>query len=205
MIAIASYGLGNVTAFANVYKKLNVEYRVVTAPEDLVGVTKIILPGVGSFDQAMMLLNQSGLRESLERCVMDLKTPVLGICVGMQMLARSSEEGVLPGLGWIDATVERLQLPAREDNKCFPLPHMGWNNLVPVQGSPLFNQLENPRFYFLHSYHMSCQDPNDVLAVAEYGRRLTCVVRSENVYGIQCHPEKSHRFGIQLLANFASL
>ena len=141
----------------------------------------------------------------MDECVLEKHTPVLGICVGMQLMALSSEEGILPGLGWINASVKKLQLPFRENGKPFPLPHMGWNSLVPVQDSLLFKGLNEPRFYFLHSYHMRCEDARNILAVAEYGGRLTAVVQSGNIFGIQCHPEKSHHFGIQLLSNFSNL
>jgi glutamine amidotransferase len=153
----------------------------------------------------MRLLNDSGLRETLDRRVQHDKVPVLGICVGMQMLAHSSEEGKLKGLGWIDATIEQLRTPLTEGRAAHPLPHMGWNSLLPARQSLLFNNLDAPRFYFLHSYHMVCRQPENVLAVTEYGMSMTSVVRSQNIYGIQCHPEKSHHDGVQLLANFAAL
>jgi glutamine amidotransferase len=148
MIGIVDYGLGNIKAFANVYWKRDVPHRIVRAPRDLEGVTKIILPGVGAFDHGMTLLNDSGLRESLDACVLERKIPVIGICVGMQMLAHSSEEGVLPGLGWIDAVVKKLQ-PAKSSNGMqLPLPHMGWNRVISRREHPLLAGLREPAFLF---------------------------------------------------------
>jgi glutamine amidotransferase len=196
MIAIVDYGLGNILAFATSYKRMGIPVTVAKTPADLAGASKIILPGVGSFDHAMSLLAKSGMRPSLDELVLAKKTPVLGICVGMQMLARSSEEGDLPGLGWIDGDVCKIEA-AR-------LPHMGWNDVTATPGAALFAGLETgARFYFLHSYYFRCADPADVLATADYGAPFACAVRHGNVYGVQFHPEKSHRYGSQLLNNFA--
>jgi glutamine amidotransferase len=205
MIAIVDYGLGNIKAFSNVYKKLDISHCIARVPADLEGASKIILPGVGAFDHAMTLLNQSGMRETLDACVLDRKVPVMGICVGMQILAHSSEEGVLPGLGWIDGVVKKLVLENRENQRLLPLPHMGWNQVLPKKEHPLFSGMKDPAFYFLHSYYLSCRSDDDILAEVEYGGRFTSVVQSGNVIGVQCHPEKSHHSGIQLLSNFARL
>ncbi|OGT89245.1 MAG: imidazole glycerol phosphate synthase, glutamine amidotransferase subunit, partial [Gammaproteobacteria bacterium RIFOXYB2_FULL_38_6] len=151
MIVIVDYGLGNTNAFANVYKRLNIPRCIANTPDQLEKASKIILPGVGSFDHAMTLLNNSGMREMLEKLVLQHKIPLLGICVGMQMLAHSSEEGVLPGLGWIDGKVKRLRSSNPLNN--LRLPHMGWNNIIPRRKSLLLTELEDdPAFYFLHSY-----------------------------------------------------
>jgi glutamine amidotransferase len=198
MIAIVDYGLGNILAFATSYKRMGIPVTVAKTPADLAGASKIILPGVGSFDHAMGLLEKSGMRPSLDELVVGNKTPVLGICVGMQMLGRSSEEGALPGLGWIDGTVCKIEA-AR-------LPHMGWNDVSAAQNGGLFDGLESgARFYFLHSYYFRCDRPEDVLATADYGAPFACAVRRGNVYGVQFHPEKSHRYGARLLKNFAVL
>lgn len=204
MIKIIDYGLGNIQAFVNVYRRLHIPVEIAKSPADLDDATKLILPGVGAFDSAMERLNASGMRETLDFLVQEKKVPVLGICVGMQILADSSEEGVLPGLGWVPGTVRYFR-PVAELQK-LALPHMGWNDVMPKQDSALFKDLQRePRFYFLHSYWFDCLEEKNVEAVAEYGLRFTCVVQNDNVYGVQFHPEKSHHFGVGLLKNFAEL
>jgi imidazole glycerol-phosphate synthase subunit HisH len=204
MIAIIDYGLGNVKAFANVYYKLNIPIVIVTQPDDIKAAGKIILPGVGSFDYAMQLLDKSGLRQVLDEFVLNRQVPVLGICVGMQILAHSSEEGNLPGLGWIDGEVKKMN-PSKLIHGT-RLPHMGWNNVQPIKTNGLLHGLDhNARFYFLHSYYFNCQRSKDILAVTDYGGQFACAVNSGNIFGVQFHPEKSHQWGIQLLKNFAEL
>lgn len=204
MITIINYGLGNVQAFANLYKRLNIPAVIATGASDLDGATRLILPGVGAFDHAMELLDASGMRETVDDLVLNKNVPVLGVCVGMQILAGSSEEGKLSGLGWIDARVRRF------DEKTLPqpprLPHMGWNDVVPKGDARLFSGLEqDSRFYFLHSYYVDCASNENVLATSEYGIAFGCAVRSNNIYGVQFHPEKSHDYGVRLLKNFAEL
>lgn len=202
MIGILDYGLGNILAFVNMYKGLQHPARVVRAVEDLAGVTKLILPGVGAFDHAMRLFCQSGLRAPVEDLIFKQRVPVLGICVGMQMLADSSEEGELPGLGWINGRVVRVASSGPGGQ--VRLPHMGWNDIVVGHPSALFRGLESEaRFYFLHSYCFATQREEDVLASVDYGTRFTCAVGHGQVMGVQFHPEKSHRFGAKLLQNFA--
>jgi glutamine amidotransferase len=204
MMAIVDYGLGNVLAFATVYKKLNVPVTVARTADELRGASKIILPGVGAFDHAMELLNRSGMRAELDRKVQEERAPVLGVCVGMQIIAAGSEEGALAGLGWLDATVRRMR-PA-ELPHATRLPHMGWNDVQPVRPCALFDGLEqDARFYFLHSYYFHCNRRDDVLALCDYGGMFSCAVSAANVYGVQFHPEKSHHCGTQLLKNFAAL
>lgn len=204
MIAIVDYGLGNISAFANVYKKLDLPFFIASSPETLGTADKIILPGVGAFDEAMDLLRKSGMRELLEEMVLGRRIPVLGICVGMQMLASSSEEGRLPGLGWIDGVVRKFEVSNLAHKT--RLPHMGWNQVSPKNGSPLMRDLsEGSRFYFLHSYYFQCNDRENVLAETEYGSVFSCAVNSGNIFGVQFHPEKSHSNGIQLLKNFGTL
>lgn len=204
MITIIDYGLGNINAFVNVYTKLNIPVRVARTADEVLSAGKLILPGVGSFDYAMTLLNNSGLRSAVEKKVVEERTPVIGICVGMQMMAESSDEGVLPGLGWIKGKV-RLFDESKISFKT-KLPHMGWNNIIPVTIQGLLNGLDNDsRFYFLHSYYFECFDQANVLATTEYGIRYACAVKSENVYGVQFHPEKSHSNGVLLLENFSKL
>jgi imidazole glycerol-phosphate synthase subunit HisH len=204
MIAIINYGLGNIKAFGNIYHKLNIPFSIATKSEDLKGATKIILPGVGDYDYAMERLDKSGMREPLDALVLEKKLPVLGICVGMQILANSSEEGELAGLGWIDAKVKKFD--TSKFKQTTKIPHMGWNDVAPVKTNGLFNGLEtNALFYFLHSYYFECNKEEDALAVANYGGEFACAAHHENIYGVQFHPEKSHQYGIQLLNNFANL
>ena len=204
MIHIVDYGLGNVQAFLTMYKRLGFETTRARNAFELNGAKKIILPGVGSFDHAIKLLNDSGMRSTLDSLVLDKKVPVLGICVGMQILALRSDEGVLDGLGWIPGRVSSLNNNLILSD--FPLPHMGWNNVHCLEGHPLFVELEeNAKFYFLHSYYFECDEPSNIAATANYGIKFSCAVSSENVYGVQFHPEKSHNFGAQLLKNFAEI
>lgn len=204
MITIVDYGLGNKRAYLNVYKRLNIEALVASAPEDLRFAEKIILPGVGAFDHAMDLLQISGMRPALEEQVLKRGIPVLGVCVGMQILADSSDEGREPGLGWIHGRVRAFSSVPQAANQA--LPHMGWNDVNSVAGVDLFRGLESgARFYFLHSYFFDCLQTECIAATAAYGIEFACAVRSGNVYGVQFHPEKSHHYGAALLKNFAEL
>lgn len=204
MIHIVDYGLGNVQAFINMYKRLGFDVCRATNAAELEGAKKLILPGVGAFDHAMELLSASGMRPGLDELVLKLQVPVLGICVGMQILADGSDEGNLPGLGWIPGRVRAFKADERSAN--LPLPHMGWNDVQPVAGARLFVGLENDaRFYFLHSFFFECAEPKFAAATTSYGLEFSCAVSSANVYGVQFHPEKSHHYGAQLLKNFAEL
>jgi len=203
MIALVNYGLGNIQAFHHIYTRLNLPVVIASTPDELRGADKIILPGVGAFDWAMKRLNDSGLRTVLDELVLEKRVPVLGICVGMQMMAKRSEEGALPGLGWLDAHVRRFDT-ARLPQKTH-LPHMGWNDVVPALESPLFAGLSAPRFYFLHSYYFAPGQPSQTLATTHYGIDFTSAAADGHIYGVQFHPEKSHGWGIQLLNNFARL
>jgi imidazole glycerol-phosphate synthase subunit HisH len=204
MIHIVDYGLGNVQAFLTMYKRLGYETTRAQQSSDLIGAKKIILPGVGSFDHAIKLLNESGMQSTLDTLVLDKKIPVLGVCVGMQILASRSDEGILNGLGWIPGSVNAFNDNVNPTD--FPLPHMGWNEVQSCAGHPLFLGLEkNAKFYFLHSYHFECEVYSNNVASAYYGMKFCCAVSSGNVYGVQFHPEKSHSFGAQLLKNFAEL
>jgi glutamine amidotransferase len=203
MITLVNYGLGNIQAFHHIYTQLNLPVVIASTPEELRKASKIILPGVGSFDWAMERLNGSGMRSLLDDLVLVERVPVLGVCVGMQMMANGSEEGVLPGLGWLDADVRRFegaQLPQKT-----LLPHMGWNDVQPSSDSPLFLGLTAPRFYFLHSYYFAPGRPVQTLATTRYGINFTSAVGDRNIYGVQFHPEKSHGWGVQLLNNFARI
>ena len=204
MIAIIDYGVGNIKAFVNIYKSLGLDVKIAKHASDLKGATKLILPGVGHFDYAMERFALSGMMEASNELVLEKKVPVVGVCVGMQMLAKSSDEGDLPGLGWIDATVKKFDVSMLKQST--RLPHMGWNDVMSTKNNTLLRNLDyQARFYFLHSYFFSCNQPEDSIAVADYGINFTCVVNHENIYGVQFHPEKSHHFGIQLLKNFSEI
>jgi glutamine amidotransferase len=204
MITIIDYGLGNIKAFANAYKKLGVAIKIAKQSDDLKKAVKVILPGVGAFDQAMQRLERSGMRKILDKMALDRKVPILGVCVGMQMLASSSEEGKLPGLGWIDAEVKRFDPASFTSFAC--VPHMGWNDVNVIKPNGLFSK-PGPagRFYFLHSYYIHCRRKEDIIAVTDYSGEFVSAVNSGNIYGVQFHPEKSHGWGIRLLDNFAKL
>lgn len=204
MIAIIDYGLGNVRAFANVYKSLNMPFKLASSSNDLKDATKIILPGVGAFDYAMKRLHESGMQDTLNELVLNGKVPVLGICVGMQILAHSSQEGTLPGLGWVDGVVKKFDTSTL--NHGMLLPHMGWNNVQPLGNHKLFEGLDgSSTFYFLHSYYFHCHIKDHVIATTDYGGQFASACGVGNIYGVQFHPEKSHQWGIQLLKNFGEL
>lgn len=204
MIAIIDYGLGNVQAFANIYKEMDVPFVVARTADDLRDATHAILPGVGAFDQAMKRLEESGMRDRLDDMALRRRLPVMGVCVGMQILMSSSEEGSRAGLGWIEGDVVRF--PASQNGIRLHVPHMGWSKVTPAAAQRLFDGLEAAaRFYFLHSYFVRCRHAADSLATTAYGGEFASAVRRANVYGVQFHPEKSHRYGIRLLKNFAEL
>jgi len=201
MIAIVDYKVGNVKAFANVYRALDIPFVIAENPGQLAGASKLILPGVGAFDHTMRQLDASGMRETLDEMVLEDGIPVLGVCVGMQMLARSSDEGDEPGLGWIDGHVVKFRSSAESP---LAVPHMGWNDVHPSGRHVLFDGLEQEaRFYFLHSYFFKADEASTVLATSAYGESFACAVGQRNVFGVQFHPEKSHGWGSRLLKNFA--
>jgi glutamine amidotransferase len=204
MIGIINYGSGNINAIGNIYERLRIPYKIVNSIDELNNVTKIFLPGVGAFDETMSILNNSGFREALDILVLQKKVPVIGICVGMQILAEGSDEGTLPGLGWIKGHVKKLN-PALLKAKPL-LPHLGWNNIQIKQENPIFSGIDpSTGFYFLHSYYFACTNNADILAYTHYGLDFPSAVCNDNVYGMQFHPEKSHHNGVQLLKNFAHL
>ncbi|AXR61691.1 imidazole glycerol phosphate synthase subunit HisH [Leptospira mayottensis] len=204
MIGILDYGVGNLKAFANVLKGLNFHHQIVKTEQELKGCAKIIMPGVGSFDSVMDKLIESGIRDVLSDLIINKKIPILGVCVGMQILASSSEEGSKSGLGWIGGRVKKFNFD-RSDSS-LAIPQIGWNEVNSTRENTLLKNLEkNPRFYFLHSYYIECEDKKDVIAMANYGGDFACAVNRENIYGTQFHPEKSHHNGVALIRNFASL
>jgi imidazole glycerol-phosphate synthase subunit HisH len=203
-IAIVDYGMGNLGSVSNMLKRVGVEAVITSDPEVILGASKLILPGVGSFDNGMANLSERGLKGVLERKVLAEKTPILGICLGMQLFSGRSEEGTLPGLGWIDAETVRFRFPPEQGH--LKVPHMGWNNLSPAREHPLLSGFdEPPRFYFVHSFHVRCARREDVLATCHYGFDFTASVWHENILGTQFHPEKSHKFGMRVLSNFAGM
>jgi len=203
MIRIVDYGIGNIQAFLNLFDRLGIVAKRAQNPDQLCDASHLILPGVGHFDHAMKCFNESGLSSRLEELVLGEKVPLMGVCVGMHMLAFGSDEGTVPGLGWIPGRVRSLA-----DNPLttsLPMPHMGWNQLQLRDSSRIFpeDQKESPQFYFLHSYYFDTEDKSDVIATAHYGFDFDAVVSHSHIFGVQCHPEKSHRWGQQLLNNFA--
>ncbi|OJT97408.1 MAG: imidazole glycerol phosphate synthase, glutamine amidotransferase subunit [Alphaproteobacteria bacterium 65-7] len=204
MITLVDYGLGNIQAFANIYNRLNIPVTVARDAQTLANASRMILPGVGHFDWAMKRLADSGMRQTLDDLVVRQKKPVLGICVGMQMMAKRSDEGELPGLGWIDAEVKKFDVTG--SNRHTQLPHMGWNDVSATEFGDIFGGMEGgSRFYFLHSYYFAPNRGEEVVGKTDYNGTFASAVRAGNVFGVQFHPEKSHRWGIQLLKNFAEL
>lgn len=203
MIGILNYGLGNVTAFSNIYKKLDTPNKIISSAADFKDVKKLILPGVGAFDHAMKLYNDSGFRDTVDNLVLSHKMPVLGVCVGMQMMANSSEEGSEQGLDWIDSRVIRFY-ENDESKEAIDIPHMGWNDVRPAKNSSLFPPSEDTqRFYFLHSYYFVPSNLDNQIGKTEYGIEFCSAVMKENIFGVQFHPEKSHSYGIDLLKRFS--
>jgi glutamine amidotransferase len=204
MITIIDYGVGNINAFQNIYKSLGKEVCIAKKESDISNATKLILPGVGHFDYAMKKFHDSGMVPIVSNLVQKKNIPILGICVGMQMLSNSSEEGELPGLGWINATVKKID--SNLLNQSTRLPHMGWNDINIIGENFLLKELPNsPKFYFLHSYYFECKMKNDIIATSTYGNSFACAVNYKNIFGVQFHPEKSHQYGIRLLENFSNL
>jgi glutamine amidotransferase len=202
VIGIVDYGSGNVSAIATILKQLKVPHMVTGDHAELASADRFILPGVGAFDQVMGDLVRLGLRDVLNEQVLGKGKKAMGICVGMQILAESSEEGELPGLGWIPGRVRRID--SATINSLPKLPHMGWNSLTLKKPSPVLADVDLERgFYFLHSYYFDAQDPEHVLATVTYGKDMACAVNRDNVFGMQFHPEKSHSNGVNLFRNFA--
>lgn len=205
MIRIVDYGVGNIQAFMTLFKRLGIDAERADSAQTLQGATRLILPGVGHFDHAMQRLNASGMRPMLETMVLEQKVPVAGICVGMQMLATGSDEGILPGLNWVPGRVRAFSGNPKAAH--LPMPHMGWNNLQPSNDTKLFSRGfdEAPQFYFLHSFYFDAENKDAVAATAHYGFDFDAVVSHGHIHGVQCHPEKSHHWGAQLLKNFVEL
>jgi len=199
MIIIVDYDLGNLGSVFNMLKYLNIKSQITSDKNKIWKADKLILSGVGSFDNGIQNLISLGLKDILQEKVLNRKTPVLGICLGMQLMGNRSDEGNEIGLGWIDAVTERF------DSKNLPVPHMMWNYVKVVSDSKLLLNLDlDARFYFAHSYFLKCNNPDIVVALTAYGNEFVSVIEQENILGVQFHPEKSHKYGMKLLSNFAS-
>ena len=207
MLTIIDYGLGNIIAFKNVYDQLNIPVKIAKNKNDLQDASRIILPGVGSFDWAMKRLNNSGMRATIEDFVLNKKIPILGVCVGMQIMALESEEGEEKGLGWLKTEVKKFcnSLTAGDENEQFPIPHMGWNKIILNQKSNLFEDINELEFYFLHSYFLHFSKKDIILSSTNYISQFVSSFQQDNIYGVQFHPEKSHGSGKKLLSNFAKI
>ncbi len=203
MIGIIDYGLGNINAISNIYNKLKIQNIIISSPKDFDKSEKFILPGVGAFDSAMTLLNKSNFILEIQRQIFEKNKKILGICVGMQIFAKNSSEGKNSGLKWINADVRKIN---SENQNNFRLPHMGWNSIKITNNDLLLSGLEEDEyFYFCHSYYFNCVNKKNILAETNYGHEFPCVIKNDNIYGIQFHPEKSHDSGLKILKNFALL
>lgn len=204
MIVIVDYGMGNLGAILNILKRIGVKALISSSPDEIEKADKLILPGVGAFDTGMLQLQALNIIDLLNDKVLIRKTPTLGVCLGMQLLSKRSEEGVQAGLGWIDGEAIRFHFDSNPTN--LKIPHMGWNTVNIQQENVLFKGLEQEaRFYFVHSYHVVCKHMEDKLTMTEYGYSFVSAVQCENIMGVQFHPEKSHKFGMQLYKNFVEL
>lgn len=202
-ITIVDYDAGNIGSVANICRKAGGEPRISTDPTEIAAADKLILPGVGHFGRARERLAATGIDQALEVAVRERGVPLLGICLGMQLLTRHSEEGDAEGIGWIDAHTVRFSFPPESRRK---VPHMGWNRIAPTRHDPLYAGLDaEARFYFVHSYHVVADDPTQVLALADYGGHFVSAVQRDNIWGMQYHPEKSHKFGLTVIRNFVAL
>lgn len=204
MITIVDYGSGNINAITNVYDLLKVPYAIASKPEELDNADKIILPGVGSFDYCMNKLNGSGLKEVLNKKVLEEGKSVFGICIGLHLMMEGSEEGVLRGLGWIKGNVKKFDVNKLEHKP--KIPHMGWNSVEVKSNFKLFSEVENEiGFYFIHSYYVEVEDKNVVMTTTNYEEEFVSGVHQNNISAVQFHPEKSHSNGMKLLKNFSEL
>jgi glutamine amidotransferase len=202
-ISIVNYGLGNLHSIKNVIAKIGGSATIIDHVSDLKNAEKIILPGIGAFDHGMHFLKQKGWIEALNEAALQKQIPILGICLGMQLMCTQSQEGTLPGLGWFDAQVVKFNMPNGSVNK---IPHMGWNAIAVKKPNPLIiDKKEEQRFYFVHSYHVSCNNANDILATATHEYEFVAAISHNNLFATQFHPEKSHRFGMELLTHFLAI
>jgi imidazole glycerol-phosphate synthase subunit HisH len=203
MIVIIDYRMGNPGSILNMLKKIGVPAIISSQPDQIWAADKLILPGVGAFDAGMANIKELGLLDLLNEAVLVQKKYILGVCLGMQLMARSSEEGVLPGLGWIEADSVRFRFQGQQNH--LRIPHMGWNEVSVCKNNTLFKGLEGAHFYFVHSYHLVCDHPDNVIAYTSYGYDFASAIRHDNILGTQFHPEKSHKYGMRLYQNFIGL
>ena len=202
MITIIDYGMGNLGSVHNMFKKIDVESKITSNLKEIKSASKLILPGVGSFDKAMQKINNSGIREVLDQIVLTNETPILGICLGMQLLTNSSEEGIEKGLGYINATTKKFSFK----EKGMKVPHMGWNSVVNSSKSKLTEtSFKKSRFYFVHSYYVEVENQINSILKTNYGLEFDSAIHNKNIYGVQFHPEKSHKYGMQLFKNFSNI
>ena len=200
MVSIIDYGVGNLGSLLNIHKRVGIEAQITASPKKIKNSTHLILPGVGSFDNAMNRLHDSGIVPSLEDTVFEKKIPILGICLGMQMMTKKSEEGICDGLGWIDAKVKKFSLPKR-----MKIPHVGWN-IVSIKNDNFLMKIDSQlRFYFVHSYYVKCYNEKNIIGVTNYGFDFVSSFKQKNIYGVQFHPEKSHNYGKELLKKFSDI
>jgi imidazole glycerol-phosphate synthase subunit HisH len=203
MLVIVDYGVGNLASIKNMLKKVGCDALISSNASDILSADKLILPGVGAFDTCANKLKESGLLSLLNKKALEDKIPLLGICVGCQLLMEKSEEGTEPGLGWIKGEVKKFDQQQMNDD--LKIPHMGWTDVESNKPSLLFkNMYDDPRFYFVHSYYPAPINSDDVLMYANYGYKFAAAVEHENIMGVQFHPEKSHKFGMKLLENFVN-
>lgn len=203
MIGIINYGSGNIYAIANIYNQLGISHKIISDYRDLKLADKLILPGVGAFDETMSLIKQKNFLDELNELVLEKNVPIIGVCVGMQILASRSHEGKEEGFGWIKGKVKKLDA-SKIEKKPF-LPHMGWNSIKFSREDGLFTDIDADRgFYFLHSYYFECENADDIMATTSYGEDFTVAVNRDNVFGLQFHPEKSHKNGLKIFENFAN-
>jgi glutamine amidotransferase len=204
MIVIIDYKVGNLGSIQNMLKKIHVDFKVSSDPEDILSADKIILPGVGAFDTGMQNLKDHNLLEVLEEKVIKRSAPILGICLGMQLFANRSEEGKVNGLGWVDSEVVKFKFDS--NNLDLKIPHMGWVYPKICKKSKLLADMpDEPKFYFVHSYFLKANNSEDILATASYGIEFAAAIEKHNILGVQFHPEKSHNYGMRVLKNFIDL
>ncbi|MBP2133111.1 glutamine amidotransferase [Methanomicrobium sp. W14] len=205
MNVIIDYGMGNLGSIINAFDRLNIEFKIVNDPEGINDPSKIILPGIGSFAQGIKNLDNLGFVEKLNELVLDEKVPILGICLGMQLFTSYSEEGNAEGLKWFDGKTIKFQIN-KDDYPHYKIPHMGWNNLRICNPSPILRGIDDSSvFYFVHSYHVSGIKNENILATTDYGGKFISVIRKDNIYGFQPHPERSHDSGLRILKNFMEI